>query len=230
MKRYLMLVLMVVGVTNAAVVMLDDFESYADDAALQAAWVPNESSDISDEKLINDSSVPVLNGNNCMLVYSEAQGVGWIQTKLALPGAVHNDHGVNLTYPGYTAITMTFAIPPNGSTPPYADLGGSGGNVLISMFDCWGQNVFSANYSPTSGNNVTPSGTGWSTGIVWAPDFATYTKAGMNLENVEHITVGYSNGWWGEGALFVDDIGFVVPEPATLTLLALGGVLLRRKK
>ena len=226
MKKYLMLMLCLAGISNAALVMLDNFEGYADSAALQAAWVMNTSSDITDEILVNDPGVPVLNGNNCMLVYNAAQGVGWTQTKYALPGGVWMDHGVNLTYPGYTAISMRFAVPPNGTTPPWLDLGGSGGNVLISMFDCWGQNVFSANYSAS----VTSSGTGWSTGIVWEPDFATYTKAGMNLENVYQITVGYSNGWYGEGALFVDDIGFVIPEPATLALLGLGSLVIRKRK
>lgn len=229
MKKYLVLMLMLtfVGMTNAAVVMLDDFESYANDTELQAAWVMNTSSDITTETLENDPGVPVLNGNNCMLITNAAQGPAYYsQTKYTLPGAVHDVHGVNLTYPGYTAITMTFAIPPNGGGTPYSDLGGSGGDVFLSMYDCWGQKVFSASYP----GDVTPSGTGWSTGIVWEMDFATYTVGGMNLENVEQITVGYNQSYYGAGAMFVDDIGFVIPEPATLTLLALGGVLLRRKK
>jgi hypothetical protein len=100
-------------------------------------------------------------------------------------------------------ISMTFAIPPDGSTPPWENLGGTGGIVFLSMFDCWGMKVFGANYAAGS---PTPSGTGWPSGIVWELDFATYTESGQNLENVEQITVGYSNCWYGPGALFVDDI------------------------
>ncbi|MGD9109304.1 MAG: hypothetical protein PVG93_00055 [Phycisphaerales bacterium] len=180
--------------------VIEDFESYTDDFGLQAAWVMNLSSDITGETLVNDPGV--LNGSNCMLITTDGQGPAYYaQTKLALPGAVHNDHGVNLT--GYDTISMTFAIPPDGSTPPWENLGGTGGIVFLSMFDCWGMKVFGANYAAGS---PTPSGTGWPSGIVWELDFATYTESGQNLENVEQITVGYSNCWYGPGALFVDDI------------------------
>ncbi len=207
---------------SAAVVMLDDFESYADDAALQAAWVMNPSSDIQNETVEN-----VLNGQS-MLIENHTAGVGWTQTKYQLPGSVWDDHGVNLHYAygsGATGITMTFAIP-SKTAPGWEYLDGSGGDVFLSLYDVWGQKVFSASYP----GDVTPSGTGWPNGIVWDLDFATYTVAGMNLENVYQITVGVNNGWYQAGGLFVDDIGIIVPEPATMGLLALGGLLLRRKK
>ena len=219
MKKYLMLVLMGIGVTNAAVVILDDFESYADDAALQSVWVMNMGSDIVDETVEN-----VLNGQ-CMLIASEQGSPMYTQTKFSLPGVNVGVSGVNLTYPGYTGITMTFAIP-SKTASGWEYLDGSGGDVFLSMYDTWGQKVFSASYP----GDVTPSGTGWPNGIVWDLDFDTYTVAGMNLENVYQITVGYNNGWYQNGGMFVDDIGFIIPEPATMALLAVGGLLLRRKK
>ena len=228
MKKCLIVLVMLtfVGLTNAALVMVDDFEGYADDAALQAVWVPNTGSDITTETLVNDAGV--LNGSNCMLITNANQGPAYYtQTKLTLPGAVHNDHGVNLTYQGIYAVTMTFAIPPNGSTPPWENLGGSGGDVFLSMYNCWGGKVWSISYPGT----VTPSGTGWSAGIVWEVDFADgVLESGQNFENVEQITIGYNNGYYGAGAMFVDDVAFVVPEPASLILFGLGSLGLLRKR
>lgn len=231
MKKYVMLVFMltVVGMSNAAVVMLDDFNGYANDAALQAVWVMNTGgSDIATETLVTDTTVPVLNGSQCMLITNVSTVKYYAQTKLALAGAEHNVHGVNLTsaYPGATGITMTFAVPLNNASAPYGTLGGSGGDVLLSMYDCWGQKVFSASYP----GDVTPSGTGMPAGIVWDLDFAAYTVAGMNLENVEQITVGYNNAYYGAGAMFVDNVGFIVPEPATMALFGLGALAFFKRR
>jgi hypothetical protein len=164
----------------------------------------------------------VLDGK-CMLIES-AQGVYWTQTKYTLPGAVHDDYGVNLTAAGYDMISMTFAIPTKTASG-WEYLDGSGGDVFLSMYDCWGGKVFSASYP----GDVTSSGTGWPNGIVWELDFATYTESGMNLENVEQITVGYNSGWYGAGGMFVDNV-VLTPEPATFAILAFGSVMLRKRK
>lgn len=219
----IVVVLAFASFTNAVdTLVVDNFESYADSAALTGAWVPNASSNITSETLVNALS------GKCMLIQNNSNSPYFAQTKLALPGAVWNDHGVNLTYPGYTDIQMTFAIPPStpGQNLPWGDMGGTGGRVFLSMYDCYGIKVLGATY--TSG--ATPSGTGWSSGITWNIPFATYKVAGQNLENVYQITVGYDSTYNGTGALLVDNVT-LIPEPATLTMLALGAIgLLRRQK
>jgi hypothetical protein len=103
----IVLVLALASFANAATMVVDNFNGYVDSAALQAAWVPNTGSAISSETLVTFLD------NKCMLLQTNGGGAGFMQTKLALPGAVWNDHGVNLTYPGFTDIQMTFAIPAN---------------------------------------------------------------------------------------------------------------------
>jgi hypothetical protein len=227
MRRSIIVLVVVLGIAAAvnADMVVDNFESYADSAALQAAWVPNAGSAISAETV---ETYTGLMTNKFMLLKTNGGGAGFMQTKLNLPGAVWNDHGVNLTYAGFNGITMRIAVPVNGSGP-YGTLGGAGGTTFLSMFDCWGQKVLGMVYPGTA---PTPGGTGMtlnSGGALFTIPFATATVAGMNLENVYQITVGFEGTYYGTGALLVDDVT-LIPEPATMALLGLGGLLLRRRK
>jgi hypothetical protein len=221
-KMCIVVVLALASCANAAWMVVDDFEGYADSAELQAAWVPNTGSLITSETLET-----FLNGE-CMLITNATQASPYyVQTKLTLPGVEMGVHGVNLTYQGFTGIQMTFAVPPNSaSTPPYGGLGGSGGDTFISMYDCWGGKVWSASYT----GDVTPSNTGYPNGIVWENLFSTGLEPGQNFENVAQITIGYDKAYYGAGCLLVDDV-ILTPEPATIALFGLGAIgLLRRSK
>jgi hypothetical protein len=221
--RIIVMVLALASFANAvAPLVVDNFEGYVDSAALNSAWVKNTGSAISSETL--ETYPGVMNNSKFMLLQTNGGGAGFMQTKLQLPGSVWNDHGVNLTYPGFTHIQLLIAVPVNGSGP-YGGLGGAGGNVFLSMFDCWGQKVLGAVYP---GTLPTPGGTGMPNGALFDIPFATKTVAGMNLENVYQITVGFEGTYYGTGALLIDNVT-LTPEPATMALLGLGGLALLRK-
>jgi hypothetical protein len=208
MKKFIvMLVVMAfASFANATVQpLIDNFESYADSAALNAAWVVNTSGNAATETLVNESGNQVLK-----LAYSVASPY-WAQTKHLLSGAVLGTSGVNWSYWGYTGLQLDYKVTDVGS-----------GNNRITVYNCWGTAVLSKSISATT--------TGWTTVTL---DFVTDLKAGQNLENCAIIGIAAESTWFSSptGDIFVDNMTLIpVPEPATMSILALGGLLLRKRK
>lgn len=198
-------ILATAGSVNADLV-IDDFESYADDAALQAAWPIGG-------YIYSSSLENQLNGQ-CMFLETDANSPYWEGSAAhQLPGTVPSSYGLNFS--GYDTMKMTFAVPPEA-----ADV-----KIRLSLYDCWNTLAMQATYY----NYLIPAGTGWPDGIVWQIDLASYTVSGMNLENIQTVRLDLLEAWDGDSAVYIDDI-ILTPEPATIVLLGLGSIALIRKK
>ena len=69
------------------------------------------------------------------------------------------------------------------------------------------------------------STTGWFANIDETPDWFAMNAFGVDRIVVESVPTSNGGGWYG-----MDDLTFeVVPEPATMTILAIGGLLLRKR-
>lgn len=203
---YVLVVMVLASFANAAVVpLIDNFQSYANSAALNAAWVVNTSGNPATETLVNES------GNQCLKLAYNTVSPYWAQTKYSLPGAVWNVSGVNWSYWGYTGLQFDYKVTDVGS-----------GNNRITVYDCWGQTILTKSLSAAV--------SGWTTVTV---DFVTDLKAGMNLQNLAVIGFAAQSTWYSSptGDFFIDNVTLIpVPEPATMSILALGGLLLRKRK
>ncbi|MCE5340983.1 MAG: PEP-CTERM sorting domain-containing protein [Planctomycetaceae bacterium] len=212
MKKFvcLLVVMVLAAGANAGWINLDNFESYADSAALNSSWVVKTDGGVTPiiETLEND-------GDNYMKLYKNTtgNGAGYMQTRYLLPGGVWQNHGVNLTYLGITDIKFDSKV-----TDKACDY------LQFSLVDCWGYAVTSTVNLPTSTGNVHD----WAT--TDPINLASILIAGKNFENVYAISLTLKNTYSGVGDVLIDNVMVMVPEPATMSILALGGLLLRKRK
>lgn len=203
-----LVVLGMVAVSNAAWVAIDNFESYADSAAMSAVWVAKTDGGVAPitQTLEND-------GDNYMKCYTTGGGAGYAQIRYIFPNAVWNNHGVNLTYLGITDIKFDHKVTDQACQ-----------YLQVTLYDCWGMKVTNTVNLPNASGSIHD----WTTSD--AINLAANLVAGQNLENVYGIYITLKNTYYGVGDVLIDNLMAQVPEPATMVILSLGGLLLRKRK
>jgi hypothetical protein len=198
---YLVVVLAVASWCGATIIV-DDFESYADSAALNAKLVgqtPNET--------VTLSAAGHNGGQALQAAYNTWADPWWSGTQLTFGGANGQD------WAGQTTLTVWYKVLTAAST------------IEIKLSDCWGD-MFNVAYKAAA--SPTPVGD-WVKWDIDITNLVNYAGAGSWMINhVGRIQLAQVVPNNGGGTVLYDDIS--VPEPVTLTLLSLGGLLLRKRK
>ncbi len=206
----LMLVLLVAAMCQATVI--NDFESYANTLALKGEWTNTAN------LTITLDTTDVHSGTKSMKYTGSTWNSPWyLKSEYRLAGVEWGVSGLNWT--GMS--TLSLWVKPTASK----------GCFKMSIVDCYGNNIYLMNWG------VLPVGQ-W-INLTWnlnGPD-----AYGDMLTASERTIIGRidivakketafaPNSQDGTNTYFIDDIT-VVPEPATMLILGLGSLLLRKLK
>lgn len=211
---YVVVVLAVASWCGATVMQINDFESYADTAALQAEWTATAN-------LTRTLDTAEVHGGSMSM---KSTGSTWnspwySKMEYRLPGVVWDASGQDWT--DTTALSMW--VKPTASK----------GNFKIILVDCYGNNL----YSKSFGVLLTGS---W---VELTCDLTAADTLGHVLTAAEFGRIGrvdvvakketalYPNSADGTNTYYIDDITrTVVPEPATMALLGLGALAFLKRK
>jgi hypothetical protein len=209
------------SMVEAAIIVVDDFEGYADTAALQANWTFVGSNPLTANVVPRslDTSVAHTGSQSMRIDYNVscaggAPCFGQVRTPAPIPVPVQNN------WSNHTQLEFWYLGQETNSLDRLSFRIGSifGGEIVNVPF-------------PYDQTRVTK----WTRGVL---DFSTFTAGQIaQLDEVGHVRIGLAGvggatpSDFGSGVIWIDDIR-VIPEPTALGLAVLGacGCLLRRRR